>query len=60
MKALRERRILEKIKNCKAIYSQGIRMQMTSVLCEAESNKKPDLDAAISNLGQTHSREEIK
>lgn len=51
MKALRERRLLEEIKNCKAIYSQGIWMQMTSVFYKAASNKKPNLDAAISNSG---------
>ena len=60
MKTLRERRLLEEIKNCKVIYSQGVWMQMTSVFCETASNKKPDFDAATSNLDQTHSREEIK
>ena len=54
--SMREQQILEEIKNRKAIYTQGILMQMASESRPPASNKKPGSDAATSTLGQTQSR----
>ena len=54
--SMKEQRLLEKIKNCKALYAQGILMQMASESRLTASNKKPGFDTATSTLGQTHSR----
>jgi len=54
--SMREQQLLEEIKNRKAIYAQGILMQMASESRQTASNKKPDFDAATSTPGQTQSR----
>ena len=54
--SMREQQLLEEIKNRKAIYTQGILMQMASESREATSNKKPGFDPATSTPGQTQSR----
>ena len=53
--AMREQHLLEEIKNRKAIYAQGILMQMASGSCPTASNKKPGFGAP-SISGQTQSR----
>jgi hypothetical protein len=53
---MREQQLLEEIKNRKAIYTQGILMQMASESRPTASNKKPVFDAATSTPGQTQSR----
>ena len=52
----REQQLLEELKNRKAIYTQGILMQMASESRQTASNKKPGFDAATSTPGQTQSR----
>ena len=54
--SVREQRLLEDIKNRKAIYAQGILMQMASESHLTASNKKPGFDVATSTPGQTQSR----
>tara|TARA_Y100000590_G_scaffold16019_1_gene19379 strand:+ start:1212 stop:1733 length:522 start_codon:yes stop_codon:yes gene_type:complete len=54
--SMREQQLLEEIKNRKAIYTQGILMQMASESRPTASNKKPGFDAATSTPGQTQSR----
>ena len=51
-----EQQLLEEIKNRKAIYTQGILMQMASESRPTASNKTPGFDAATSTQGQTYSR----
>ncbi len=55
--SMREQQLLEEIKNRKAIYTQGILMQVVSESRQTASNKKPGFHAATSTLGQTQSRE---
>jgi restriction endonuclease S subunit len=54
--SMREQQLLEEIKNRKAIYTQGILMQMASESRPTASNKKPGFDSATSTPGQTQSR----
>jgi restriction endonuclease S subunit len=46
--SMREQTLLEGIKNRKAIYTQGILMQIASASRQTASNKTPDFDAATS------------
>ncbi len=54
--SMREQQLLEEIKNRKAIYTQGILMQMASESRQTASNKKTGFDTATFTPGQTQSR----
>ena len=54
--SLNELCLLEKIKNRKALFTQGILMQIASESHVTANNQKPGIDAVTSTLGQTHTR----
>ena len=54
--SMREQQLLEEIKNRRAIYAQGILMQMASESRGAASNKKPGFNVSTPTPGQTQSR----
>lgn len=50
--SMREQQLLEKIKNRRAIYNQGILMRMASESCQTASNKKSSFNATKSTTSQ--------